>query len=101
MKKKEDVFVTRDSILSDVIVYPATVGIRKFHGCIAWGAAWKESSDTTHLSARRNSRMAKFLSPCTCRKRYGFYPEAGTAYLVEYNAKGKIKKSEVDIDFSN
>ncbi len=104
MNKKRrpiDVYITRDSILDDVYIYPAEVGIRKFHGCVAWGAAWLESADTTFLTARRNSKSAKCLSPYECRERFGFYPRRGTAWLVEYNAKGKMKKSKVDIDFSD
>ncbi len=100
MKKKQDVFVTRDTILSAVHIFPATVGIRKFHGCIAWGAAWCETYDMITLSARRNAKRAKRLNESECRARFGFYPHKGTAWRVEYDAKNKMKKSKVDIDFT-
>ncbi len=99
-KRPIDVFVTRDSGESDMLVFPATVGIRKFHGCIEWGAAWSSFSVTEHLYPRRMGR-AKWLDEEQCRCRFGFYPRAATAYLIEYNAKGQMKKSKVDIDFSD
>ena len=99
-KRPIDVYVTRDSYMRCVYIYPAIVGIRKFHGCIAWGAAWCKTDDRTSLSARINAKQAERLDEPQCRTRFGFYPSKGTAWLVKYNAKGKMKKSKVDIDFS-
>lgn len=100
-EKKKDVYVTRDTYEDFVRVWPATVGIRKFHGCIAWGAAWRETDFTDLLYGRKNakSRAGIFL-PSACRKHYGFYARPGTAWLIEYDAKDKMKKSKVDIDFT-
>lgn len=99
-KRPIDVYVTRGSYMDHVRIYPAKVGIRKFHGCVAWGAAWCENYATPDLT-RRGTRSAKRITPDECRTRFGFYPRPGTAWLVEYNAKGKMEKSKVDIDFSN
>ncbi len=99
-KKNIDVYVTRDSCLETVWLFPHAVGIRKFHGCVAWGAAWQEERDTTHLSSTGRAK-AERLTKGECKDRFGFYPHKGTAWLVEYNAKGKMKKSQVDIDFSD
>ena len=98
-KRKADVYVTRDSGSSLVDVFPATVGIRKFHGCVVWGAAWCETYATLALS-RTRKRFAECLTPDECRSRFGFYPRAGTAWFVKYSATGKMKKSKVDIDFT-
>ncbi len=100
MKKKQDVYVTRDSQGEGVFVFPATVGIRKFHGCVAWGAAWCKTDDRTALSAGLNAKEAECLGTSKCKKRFGFFPRPGTAWLVEYTAKGRMKKSKVDLAFS-
>ncbi len=100
MGKKKNVFVTRDTVLCRVFVYPERVGIRKFRGCVAWGAAWSKDHDTIRLR-KTGPKRAESLSPHECRERYGFYPLKGTAWLVEFDAKGKMKKTKVDIEFSN
>ncbi len=92
----EAVYVTRDSTRDVVEVWPVTVGIRKFRGCIIWGAAWCKDRYTACLFPKRRG-SAEYLSLVKCRRRFGFYPRAGTAWYV--NSKGK--KSEVDIDFTN
>ena len=89
------VYITRDSYSDYVWVFPATVGIRKFHGCIAWGAAWCETYDAIALS-QENRKRAEHLDKHPCKKRFGFYPRAGTAWYI--NSRGK--RSKVDIDFS-
>ncbi len=91
--KKVDVFVTRASFMESVDVWRATTGIRKFHGCVCWGNA-RYSKDYSYVGSDP-------MTAAECRKTFGFVPRPGTAYLVEYNAKGKMKKSKVDIDFSN
>lgn len=101
-RKQIDVYVTRDSALYYVYVFPAKVGIRKFHGCVTWGAAWNESVDTVFLTARRNSKLAEGLGEAAFRNRFGFYPRPGTAWLIEYTPKGKMKKpKKVDLAFSD
>ena len=92
----QGVYVTRDSDDDYVCVWPADVGIRKFHGCTVWGAAWLENMRTTKLSDR-GRKYAKYLDEYQCKKRFGFYPRAGTAWWVS----GKGRKSKVDIDFSD
>lgn len=101
IKPTQDVYVTRGTCQDDEIdLWPATVGIRKFHGCIQWGAAWQPN----HMVYELNKNTKKQTGICTlvqCKKRFGFIPRRGTAWLVEYNTKGKMKKSKVDIDFSD
>ncbi len=99
-KKKQDVFVTRGSFMNFVRIYPATVGIRKFHGCVAWGAAWCDEHSSVQLT-RRGIKVSETIHAEGCRARFGFFPQSGTAWLIEYNAKGKMKKSKVEIDFSD
>ncbi len=99
MKRQANVYVTRNSYYHTVYVFPHRVGIRKFRGCTQWGAAWCKKHATTWLSNRR-TKSAECLSPHECRERYGFYPGEGTAWLVKFDAKGKMKKSKVDIAFS-
>lgn len=89
------VYVTRDTLHDYVDVWPATVGIRKFHGCIIWGAAWCKGCWELSLYPKKYVR-AEFLNKTECRKCYGFVPRAGTAWYV--NSRGK--RSKVDIDFS-
>lgn len=94
----QSVYVTRDSLATDVEVWPATVGIRKFHGCIAWGAAWYGVRATGFLTPAKSwNRYVKELDESQCCKRFGFYPEEGTAWWVS----GKGRRSKVDIDFSD
>lgn len=95
-KKDEFCYVTRASFSTLVYVFPATVGIRKFNGCVWWGAAWCKTGRTVRLSSTGKCRIAKTLIENQCRKRFGFYPGPGTAYLVDGS-----KRTKVDIDFSN
>ena len=95
MAKDIRVYVTRSSYSDCVLVFPATVGIRKFHGCIEFGAAWQKKHMTGVLF--KNGYLgAKYLNKYECREQFGFYPSPGTAYYVD----GK-KKEKVDIGFSN
>ncbi len=95
-KIMKPVYVTRDTYDCDVDVWPAYIGIRKFHGCVEWGAAWSEDESTMRLSSK-GRKYAELLTDLKCRERFGFYPREGTAWYV--NAKGK--RTKVDIDFSN
>ena len=90
------VYVTRDSLRDYIEVWPVTVGIRKFRGCVIWGAAWCEDRYTSFLFPENRGR-AKGLDTYECRRHFGFCPRAGTAWYV--NTRGK--RSKVDIDFSN
>lgn len=89
------VYVTRDSDDDYVEVWPATVGIRKFHGCVQYGAAWSKHSSTGFLEKGYKGYVME-VDENVCRKRFGFYPRAGTAWYI--NSRGK--RSKVDIDFS-
>jgi hypothetical protein len=94
----QGVYVTRGSYGAYCQVWPAIVGVRKFHGCVVWGAAWKSTSYTHFLFKRSDSwRRAAIMSKSECRKRFGFYPRPGTAWWVS----GKGRRSKVDIDFSD
>ena len=93
--KMEAVYVTRDTYNDYVEIWPATVGIRKFHGCVEWGAAWSKDEAEISLYPRR-AITAEFISKSKCQQRFGFYLCAGTAWYI--NTRGK--RSKVDIDFS-
>ncbi len=88
-------YVSRDSHALNVEVRPATVGLRKFHGCVQWGSAWNKNDATLGL-VRSRKATAENLWPHECRLRFGFYPGKGTAWFVD----GK-KRTKVDIDFSD
>ena len=97
----QGVYVTRDTeslsqIENFVNVWPATVGIRKWNGCIWWGAAWAKNYWTLSLFST-GRKFAQHLNKDECHKRFGFYPRPGTAWWVS----GKGKRSKVDIDFSD
>lgn len=91
----EGVYVTRSSEDVDVEVWPETVGIRKFHGCTEYGAAWNSSAATGQLSSD-GTEYSTCLLPGGCRRRFGFYPRGGTAWHV--SSKGR--RTKVDIAFS-
>ena len=90
------VYVTRDTLESCAEVWPATVGIRKFHGCLQYGAAWCTTQATGSLYLK-SLQSSKYLTKAECRKRFGFYPRKGTAWYV--NSRGK--RSKVELDFSD
>ncbi|KKL45842.1 hypothetical protein LCGC14_2351590 [marine sediment metagenome] len=92
---KEYCYVTRDTCEHCVQVFPAAIGIRKFHGCVEWGAAWQKKWATV-LLRRRGKKETLFLTPDECCKRFGFYPRKGTAWDID----GK-KRKQVDIDFTD
>jgi len=92
--KPEDVYITRDSYCEYVDVWPATTGIRKFRGCVEYGnaryAKYRELHGSTPLTER------------DCWRFFGFYPEPGTAWLIEYTPTGRIRKpKKIDLAFSN
>ena len=102
IKPNEDVYLTRDTQSPNgrIDVFPARIGIRKFHGCVEWGAAWCAKYRACRISAG-SIRIVPDITPVECKKRFGFIPRKGTAWLVECSAKNKIKKTRVDIDYSN
>lgn len=89
-----DVYLTRDTLGRYVYVWPATVGIRKFHGCVVYGAAWNKDGCTRGLYLRGNE-YAEYLLPSDCLRRFGFFPEEGEAWLIE----GK-KRTQIYLAFS-
>ena len=91
---QEYCFVTRDSMANQVEIYPVEVGIRKFKGCIQYGAAWDRYNPNIHLYRGKPDRVEK-LSDVNCRKRFGFYPQRGEAWFVS----GK-KRTKIDLAFS-
>ncbi|KKN75896.1 hypothetical protein LCGC14_0376040 [marine sediment metagenome] len=88
-----DVYVTRDTIRVGVAVYPAHIGIRKFKGCVEYGAA-NEAIEPTLWFGILGRAMS--LSLKDCKYIYGFIPKAGEAWLIEGG-----KKTKVDIDFTD
>lgn len=94
--KTTNVYVTRDSGSEFIEIWPDTVGIRKFHGCIEWGAAWCASHRTSHLY-RTSPRLTGWMHKFYFKREFGFIPRKGTAWHID----GKGKRTKVDIDFSN
>ena len=92
---KDYVYIARNSGCYNVDIYPATVGIRKFHGCVEFGAAWQPRWVTQSLYKNKEGG-APNISKDECKKLFGFYPRPGTAWFVD----GK-KRTEVDIAFSD
>lgn len=89
------VWVTRDTGSYDVRVWPETVGIRKFHGCVQYGAAWRAFRCTAFLYKKTGNYIkAELLTKTECKKRFGFFPRTGTAWYI--NTKGKRTKEEID-----
>ena len=69
-----DVYVTRDSYTIIVQVWPATVGIRKFHGCVEYGAAWNKSFSTSRLSpVERRSAECHIVSDSSETMSFDFF----------------------------
>lgn len=91
------VYITRDSRSDEVWIFPETVGIRKFHGCVAWGAAWCTTCGIMRLYGDNTVMYAAYTYNYECKKIFGFIPRGGTAYHV--TAKGK--RTKVDIDFTD
>lgn len=91
----EDVYVTRNSGNGRVQVWPADVGIRKFHGCVEYGAAWDKENANIFFGKRSYECSASFTL-FWCKLLFGFRPKEGEAWLIE----GK-KRTKVGIDFSN
>ncbi len=94
-KKKRGTLITRDTYGVDVGAYPAIVGIRKFHGCVEYGAAWDEKTPTGWLCPSKK-KYIECLSYDECRKQFGFYPRKGTAWHID----GK-KRTKIDIEFTD
>jgi hypothetical protein len=96
-KKKEksfDVYVTRDTFQYDMVtVWPAELGIRKWHGCVEYGNA--------NDGNRCDGSGGKVISTQKCESLYGFVPEKEEAYNVYTIVPGRIKIVKVDIRFSD
>ena len=90
------VFLTRDTVRVNVEVWPVTVGIRKFRGCVVYGAAWNKENNSSMLFPTGHT-MAEDLGRSECRKRFGFYPSKGTAWYISESGK----RTKVDLDFSD
>lgn len=58
--KDKRVYITRESYQKTVDVWPATVGIRKFHSCISYGAAWNKTRSEV-LLRQGKKKFAKQL----------------------------------------
>ncbi|KKK87243.1 hypothetical protein LCGC14_2755190 [marine sediment metagenome] len=96
MKADKRVYVTRATYSRFVEIWPATVGIRKFHGCVEYGAAWSEDCGTGQLYEDDIER-ADWADELTCQKRYGFCPGRGTAWYIDQNGK----RTRILLDFSD
>ena len=94
--KTRNVYVTRGTHDIYVEIWPDTVGIRKFHGCIKWGAAWYENEKTVYLNSKMTKESAFLINP-HFKNKFGFIPRKGTAYHID----GEGKRTKVDIDFSD
>ena len=85
-KKKEYCSVTRNTDSDYVEIWPAHVGIRKFHGCVCYGAAWEGRWRTFCLYESRGIVSSGLNKKQCCE---------GTAWFID----GK-KRTKVDIAFS-
>ena len=99
----KEVYITRDSYMDSAEIWPYKVGVRKFQEVgtfpkVAYGAAW--SVQPTCCLYKNGKSVSKLLTPKECRKRYGFYPRKGEAWLVR-ETKNYWYWTKVDIDFSN
>ncbi|MGR3292537.1 MAG: hypothetical protein ACUZ9M_00815 [Candidatus Scalindua sp.] len=90
--KDKRVFITRDTYSSFVKVYPATVGIRMFPGCVEYGAAWCATYAHSRLS-RGSEGYAASMNIDECLKRFGVVPRGGQAWYI--NQKGKATKENL------
>lgn len=89
-----DVYVTRDTNQwYDVSIWPAELGIRKWHGCVQYGNA----KDDTKCDFSGRS----ILSIEECKIQYGFIPKKECAYNVYTTPSGKIKIVKVNLEFSD
>lgn len=96
MKKSEYCYVTRDTVGCKVRVWPAEVGIRKFHGCVEYGAAYNEAFRS---GWKGNKKLYDYISTKECKKRFGFTPDKEKAYDIDGSRKQQIK--EVILEFSD
>lgn len=85
--KDFDVYLTRDTGFEWIRVWKdIEKGITKWHGCVYFGSG--ETSCLTDVGSVTNTQR-------TCKRKYGFIPEEGTAYNV-YTKNGEIVKRRVD-----
>lgn len=91
------VYITRDTDRDYIEVWPDHIGIRKFHGCVQYGAAWNEKRAARILYQRRNSRLAPRMNEENCIKIFGFFSKEDEAWHID----GRGKKTKVDIGFSD
>ena len=89
---KSEFYVTRNTTLPKIVVYPAHIGIRKFHGCVQYGAA-SSSFQARQIFGKNGWGM--WLDFSDCKYIFGFVPKPGEAWLVEGN-----KRTKVDIEFT-
>ena len=78
------VYLTRDTYSSYIKVWPATVGIRKFHGCVEYGSAHCSNSTTGYLDG---GKYVKIISQLVCKRRYGFCPKKGEAWYISQTGR--------------
>ena len=91
----ERVYVTKDTDCSHAEVWPATVGIRKFHGCVQYGAAWSKNRCNGALYSDKPG-FCERLTEAECQERYGFYPSIAGAWYIAENGK----RTRVSLAFS-
>ncbi len=89
---KSEFYVTRDTESAIVKVWPAHIGIRKFEGCIAYGAGYYSTYASDDLGTYG---LCMYLDLVDCKYIFGFVPKSGEAWLIEGN-----KKTKVDIEFT-
>lgn len=89
---KKDVYVTLDTYGVYINIWPATVGIRKFHGCCQYGAAWN-AKEPRGLLTKYGRKYSMSVTKNQCQEWFGFYPFPGEAWFVP--AKGKRVKVEL------
>ena len=95
MKKVDYVYVTRASFSSFIRIWPANVGIRKFHGCVMYGAAWDDEECNYRLTPN-GERVVKSVYNYEFLEAHGWCPKPGEAWFVD----GK-KHTKVDLEFTS
>lgn len=92
IENDDRVFITRDTDNDSVEVYPAVIGIRKFHGCLQYGAA----CNITAADSSWPGGYIVYLDEEECIEKYDFFPKEEEAWYIPEQGTPVL----VDIEFS-
>jgi len=94
--KTKNVYVTRDSGCYSINIWPDEIGIRKFHGCVQYGAAWQENYCSKAFFKASYETGPSILYTNGFKQAFGFLPRSGQAWHIN----GKGKRTKVELAFS-